>query len=125
MFKQYYKGFSTKKYEEQGGGFDIYNVECVEEDLLNEIFTNRGEMIRHVDTFGTRILIMPFEINDVHSHDVIREDLTAVFNKDPRVRLIDLNILTAVDRNALVALCKLAYVEFNVTRDLSIEVTSR
>lgn len=122
--KKYYKGFSTKQYEETGKGFDIYNVECVQEDLLNEIFTIRGErlMMPHM---GTRIPLMVFELNDSQSESVIREDLTTVFKNDPRVELVALEIHQAYDINALVAIARLRYIEFDVTKDLRIEIKAQ
>jgi phage baseplate assembly protein W len=122
--KKYYKGFSTRGYERSGRLFDIYNVECVEEDLLNEIFTVRGERIG-MPTFGTRIPLLTFELADTVTMDAIREDLRIVCSHDPRVELLGLNVIPVPDKNALVAIMKIRYIEFNITRDLNIEVTSK
>lgn len=75
--------------------------------------------------FGTRIPILTFEPNDEETRKVIEDDLTEVFNYDPRVKLISLNVLTLPDNNAILALADLLYVEFNVTDVLRIEVTSQ
>jgi phage baseplate assembly protein W len=121
MLKKFFKGFSSRHYHDNGGDLGIYNMECVEEDLLNHIFTIKGERVRMPD-WGTRIPTMVFEINDADAQNVIRKDLTDVFNYDPRVELLGLDVFAAEDINAIVAVAKLNYKEFNVTKDLRIEV---
>ena len=121
-FKKFYKGFSTREYDETGKGFAIYNLDCVSEDLLNEIFTIKGERI-NMPHFGTRIPLLVFEINDSYAHDVVREDLTTVFKNDPRVTLKSLTI--EPDGNLLVATANLNYHEFQVVKDLRIEISSK
>jgi phage baseplate assembly protein W len=120
--KKYYKGFSTKKYEEAGKQFDVYNVECIQEDLLNAIFTLRGERLM-MPTYGTRIPLLVFELDDNETVSVVKEDLTTVFKNDPRVELLNMDIFNSKDKNALVVVCKLRYIEFDVTKDLQIEIS--
>jgi phage baseplate assembly protein W len=122
--KRFYKGFNTRDYENSGGNFEIYNVKCVEADLLNEIFTVKGDRLMMPD-FGTRIPLMVFEINDVYSQDIIREDLIQVFKNDPRVSLVELDIIALEETNVLVAIAKINYIEFNVTSDLRITINSQ
>lgn len=124
QIKKFYKGFRTRNYEEKGGEFAIYNVECVEEDLLNEIFTVRGERL-YMPTYGTRIPLMVFEMLDAETMDIVREDITTVMEHDPRVKLEDLYVNALPDKNALLAVAKVTYLEFNVTKDLYIEINSR
>lgn len=119
-----YKGFSTKNYAEQGGAFSLYDVALIEEDLLNEIFTLRGERVNE-PTFGTRIPLMPFEPNDLNSSSVIQEDLERVIEGDPRVKLLNIDLITDPDTNNIVAVCKVEYIRFNIVRDLRITVNSR
>ncbi len=123
-FKKYYKGFSSRVYHDRGGDFSVYNVECVEEDLLNHIFTIKGERVMMPD-WGTRIPTLIFEPNDQASVDVIEEDLTYVFEYDPRVELLGLSVLPSPDSNTVVAIAKLKYLEFDVVKDLNIEVRSQ
>jgi phage baseplate assembly protein W len=121
---KFYVGFNTRDYEDQGGSFDVYNVAVVERDLMNAIFTERGQRLM-MPNYGTRIPLMSFEPGDQQSMDIIIVDLTEVFNKEPRVKLINLDIIPAVEKNALVAVAKVMYLEFNVTKDLYIEVNSK
>lgn len=122
--KKFYKGFSTRNYEENGGSFTLYNVECVQEDLMNELFTERGSRL-YMPTYGTRIPTLTFELNDAATMDVIREDIISVMDNDPRVILQDLVIEQIPESYSLIAVAKITYVEFNVTSDLMIEINSR
>ena len=123
QLKKYYIGFNTKNYEEQGGSFDAYNVACVEQDLLNAIFTARGERLM-MPNYGTRIPLMAFEPGDQQSIDIITMDLNDVFSKEPRISVLNIDVVPALEKNALIVVAKVTYLEFNVTKDLYIEVNS-
>ena len=122
--RKFYKGFSTRNYHDSGNEFEIYNIACIEEDLLNHIFTIKGERV-HMPDFGTRIPLMVFEINDEVSQSIIEDDLRAVFEYDPRIDLINLLLAVDYDRGILIATATLNYKEFQVTKDLHIEVKSQ
>lgn len=122
--KTFYKGFSTRNYEEKGGTFDLYNLQVIQEDLLNEIFTERGTRL-YMPTYGTRIPTLTFEPNDAETMDVIRQDITAVTDNDPRVILQDIAIEQIPNSYSLIAVAKITYIEFDVTSDLYITINSR
>jgi phage baseplate assembly protein W len=122
--KKFYKGFSTRNYHDLGKEFEIYNVDCVTEDLLNHIFTIKGERVMMPD-FGTRIPLMVFEPNDELSQEVIRDDLLYVFKYDPRVELLNLVLNPDEDTNLIEAIATLKYLEFDVVKDLHIEIRSQ
>ena len=122
--RKFYKGFSTRNYHDTGEGFETYNIACVEEDLLNHIFTIKGERV-HMPEFGTRIPLMVFEINDEESQSIIEDDLRYVFTYDPRVKLVNLTVVPDEDTNLIVAIATLNYIEFSVTKDLHIEIRSQ
>lgn len=124
QLKKFYFGFNTKSYEDNGGEFDSYNVECVERDILNAIFTVKGERVM-MPNYGTRIPLMTFEPGDQDSIDVITEDLETVFAQEPRVSVLNLDVIPATEKNALVVVAKLNYLEFNVTKDLAITINSQ
>jgi phage baseplate assembly protein W len=123
-FYRFYKGFSTRNYENLGTSLEITDISCIEEDLLNEIFTIRGERVM-MPTYGTRIPLLLFEMNDASTMDIIKADLTEVFNHDPRVEIVNLDVISSPDRNALMAIAKLNYKEFAVIKDLWITINSR
>lgn len=124
MMAKIYKGFSTKQYEDFGGTFEIYDIDCVKEDLMNDLMTIIGQRLK-MPNEGTRIPIMSFEINDLESMHVVEEDLKKVINNDPRVDLLAISILPAPEKNVLIAVLKISYKEFNVTEDLRIRFNSK
>lgn len=119
----FYNGFSTKHYETTGV-FDVHEVKLIEEDLLNELFTIKGERL-HMPEFGTRIPLLIFEPGDDETSSILEEDIRSVIGRDPRVELLALSIISPNDINTLVAIAKVHYLEFNVVQDLNIEVGSR
>lgn len=123
MAKAIYKGFSTNDWSSRRT-FSLNNIELVKRDLLNHINTLKGERVMMPD-FGTRIPMLAFEPNDQQTKNIIEQDLTEVFNYDPRVKLISMSVISLPDNNAIVALADLLYIEFNVRDVLRIEVQSK
>lgn len=120
MEKVFYKGFSTVAFEEKGA-FATANIETVKKDLYNHIFTEKGERLM-MPAFGTRIPLLAFEPNDETTRDIVTQDLTEVFNYDPRVKLLNLRVSSLPDNNAIVAFADLLYIEFEVKETLRIEI---
>jgi uncharacterized protein len=116
-----YRGFSTQKsLETRGRSFSTSDVETVKADLLNHIYTIRGERVMQPN-FGTRIPLMAFEPLDPTSIKIIEDDLREVFNYDPRVKLIDLVVLALPDNNAIVAVIDIQYLELGTFDTLKLE----
>jgi phage baseplate assembly protein W len=101
--------------------FSLNNIELVKRDLLNHIYTQPGDRVS-MPKWGTRIPLMIFEQNDEITRRIVYDDLKMVAEYDPRVRLIDLKVVSIRDNNAIVAFMDLLYVEFNVQDTLHIEV---
>lgn len=120
MAKGLYRGYSSYEYQ-ANKTFSITDLELVKLDLLNHIFTRRGERVM-MPTFGTRIPDLVFEPLDGITMDIIEEDLRAVFNFDPRVKLLDLRLLPSYDTNSIVASARLLYIELNLTDNLDINI---
>lgn len=116
-----YKGFSTKQWETTALGFRIKNRDTVKRDLLNHIFTSKGERVM-MPTFGTRIPSLPFEPIDELTLRIIEEDIREVINFDPRVSLLDLRILPMSDNNAIVAVVTVKYLELGGVETFNIDV---
>lgn len=121
--KVIYKGFSTANWI-KNKTFVLSNMELVKQDLLNHIYTVKGERVM-MPAFGTRIPLLAFEPNDEITRTIIEQDLKEVFEYDPRVKLIDLQVLSLPDNNAIIALADLLYIEFNVRDILRIEVKAQ
>ncbi len=114
----FYRGFSTS---EKSSNLSNYNIQTINEDLLNHIWTEKGSRVM-MPEFGTRIPLLAFEQGDEYLKRVVEEDLNTVFNYDPRVQLIAMNVFMLPDNNALVALADLLYIEFQVQDELRIEI---
>jgi hypothetical protein len=118
-----YRGFSTNGWL-QTQLTRSTNIELVKRDLLNHIWTTKGERVMMPD-FGTRIPLLAFEPNDATTLAIVDEDLREVFNYDPRVRLLALEVLSFPDNNAIIAMADLLYIQFEVRDTLKIEVPTQ
>jgi phage baseplate assembly protein W len=123
MAQAIYRGFSTANWL-KNKSFSLTNIDLVKQDLLNQIWTIKGERVM-MPNFGTRIPILAFEPNDSKTIAIVEEDLTAVFNYDPRVKLLSLQVASLPNNNAILAVANLLYVEFQVTGVLNIEVPTQ
>lgn len=115
-----YRGFSTARFLQTRKTFAITNQETVKADLLNHIYTVKGER-PHRPEFGTRIPLLAFEPLDDKTIKIIRDDLRQVFEFDPRVDLLDMAVMAAPDNNAIIAYVDVFYKELNVKETLKLE----
>jgi len=120
MKKGLYRGYSSYEYQ-RAKSFSISDVELVKLDLLNHIFTRRGERVM-MPTFGTRIPDLAFEPLDDITLQVLEEDLRAVFAFDPRVELVTLVITPSYDTNSVTAAARLYYIELDLTGNIDINI---
>lgn len=118
-----YRGFSTQDWRKRRT-FSLNNIDLVKRDLLNHIYTIKGERVM-MPNFGTRIPLLAFEPNDETTRQIVEDDLKTVFNYDQRVKLISLNVMSLPDNNAIIAVADLLYVEFEVRDELHIEVATQ
>ena len=121
MTKGLYRGYSSYEYQ-NNKSFSLTDIELVKLDLLNHIFTRKGERVM-MPNFGTRIPDLAFEPLDNYTLSILDEDLRAVFAFDPRVELIAMNIVPIPDSNTVIASAKLLYVELNMQGTLDINIT--
>ena len=120
MARGLYRGYSSYEYEKKRT-FKVNDIELVKLDLLNHIFTRRGERVM-MPTFGTRIPDLAFEPLDDITLDILRNDLLEVFKFDPRVQVLDLVITPDPDANSVTAVARLLYVELNIVDDLNLNI---
>lgn len=118
--KIYYRGYSSYEYQ-NSKNFQLTNAELVKLDILNHIFTRKGERVM-MPSFGTRIPDLAFEPMDRVTLDVLESDLSYVFNYDPRVVLLDLNIIPNYDTNSVVASARVRYVELDLIGDINLNI---
>lgn len=118
-----YRGFTTTLASiNPRFGFQISNIDVVNRDLLNHIYTIPGERIHH-PTFGTRIPMLAFEPMDETTLKIIEDDLRAVAAFDPRVELIDIAVQALPNNNAIVAFMDLRYLELDLIETFKLEIT--
>lgn len=115
-----YRGFSSYQYE-TNKTFGITDVELVKLDLLNHIFTRKGERVM-MPNFGTRIPDLAFEPLDNLTLSILEEDLRTVFAFDPRVQLLSLTITPSYDESSVEASARLLYVELDMQGNLDLNI---
>lgn len=116
-----YRGFSTRTHlASRGATFMTSNVETVKQDLLNHIYTIKGERVMQPG-FGTRIPLLAFEPLDAGTLTIVEEDLNEVFTYDPRVELLGLSVVAAPDNNTIIAVVDLRYLELDVRETLKLD----
>lgn len=115
-----YHGLSFRNFS-KNKSIKLYDVDLIKKDLLNHIFTRRGERVK-MFTYGTRIPDLVFEQLDDIALTVITEDLNAVVSSEPRVNLVDLRIVPLYDRNVVIASLVLYYVELDFTDQFDVSI---
>jgi phage baseplate assembly protein W len=115
-----YKGFSTKKFQNRKD-FVLTDLDLVKEDLINHIFTRRGERVKMAD-FGTSIPDLIFEPLVESVVVRVRDELIRVFTYDPRVSIVDMVVIPLYDEGAIVALVDLNYIELNEKDRMSLRI---
>lgn len=121
MDRPIYRGFSTQKFLESRNTFATANKETVKRDLMNHLYTIRGERPHRPD-FGTRIPLLAFEPLDDRTLQIVRDDLKQVFEFDPRVQLLDMAVVAAPDNNMIVAFVDILYLQLDVKETLKLDI---
>jgi len=115
-----YRGFSSFEFENTGS-FRINDIELIKLDLLNHIFTRRGERVM-MPTFGTIIPDLVFEPLDEETIDQIESELRLVFDYDPRVELLDLVVTPDIDSNAVTAAVRILCIELDTVELMNLNI---
>ena len=115
-----YKGYSSFEFQ-RTKEFKVLDIELVKLDLLNHIFTQRGTRVM-MATFGTTIPQLLFEPLDTEVLTTIEDELRDVFEADPRVELISLDVRANDEEQMLFASAKLNYIELNITEDFELNL---
>ena len=102
-----FKGYSTvgKEY----GNFKIYDIELAKRDLLNEMYTRKGERLMS-PTYGYIVWDVLFDPLTDDVVDIIREDTLRIINRDPRLGLNTLDVTEDIDLQTLTVKIILNYV---------------
>ena len=101
--------------------FNIQDVELVKLDLLNHIFTKRGERVM-MPTFGTLIPEMTFEPLDTETVNTVVEEVRRVLNYDPRVEILEVAVQPDYESNSLYVGARVLYVELNLVDNFELNI---
>ncbi len=115
-----YRGFSSFEFQSRKS-FKLRDVELVKLDLLNHIFTKRGERPM-MPNFGTIIPELVFEPLTNELVDLITEEIVRVIDFDPRVELLDIEAQPNFDTSTVVVSAQTFYVELNLVDNLELNI---
>ena len=104
-----FKGFSSKADKQN---FKLYDFECAKQDLINRLSIRKGERVENPE-FGTIIYDALFEPFTEALKDIILEDVTAIFNADPRIATEEI-LVTEADKGIAIQ-ATITYVPLNIT----------
>ena len=102
-----FKGFSTV--DRNFGNFKLYDVDLAKRDLLNELYTRKGERLMSPQ-FGSIIWDLLFDPLLEEVVDKIRDDCQRIVTKDPRWKLLNLDVTESQDLQQLSVTLVLRYV---------------
>jgi phage baseplate assembly protein W len=111
-----FKGFSTV--DRVRAPFTLTDAELIKRDLLNELFTRKGERVMRPN-FGSIVwdLLMDPSTNDLDRK--IKQDIERIIGKDPRVELIKTQV--AVLDHTILAEVDIKFLPFNDVDKLYLE----
>ena len=115
-----YKGYSSFEYQ-RTKTVRIIDIELVKLNLLNHMFTRRGERVK-MPNFGTLIPELTFEPLDDQTISILEEQIASVVDYDPRVRLLDLTVLPEFDNNTVTVHVKLEFLEFDIVDNMDLHL---
>lgn len=115
-----YRGYSSFEFESTGS-FKINDIELIKLDLLNHIFTRRGERVM-MPRFGTIIPDLVFEPLDDETTEQVDSELRQVFDYDPRVELLQLDTVPDYDNNAVTASARIRCIELDTTELMNLNI---
>jgi phage baseplate assembly protein W len=120
MQKNIYRGYNSWEFEKTKS-FKLNDIDLVKSDLLNHIFTRKGERVM-MPNWGTQIPEMVFEPLNEDTVDVVYDELEYVFNYDPRVEIQKLKVTPNYTTNSIQANAQLWYIELNISNNLELNI---
>lgn len=110
-----FKGFSTV--DKEWGNFKFYDMELAKRDLLNEIYTRKGERLMSPE-FGYIVWELLFDPLTPDVVDVIKEDTKRIINRDPRFEFRRLDVSEDTDRQLITVVINLNYLPTTTITEL-------
>ena len=115
-----YRGYSSFEFESTGS-FKINDVELIKLDLLNHIFTRRGERVM-MPRFGTVIPDLVFEPLDSTTTEILEDELRSVFEFDPRVEIVKFQLIVDEGTHSVTLDAQLFYVELDIVDNFELNI---
>jgi phage baseplate assembly protein W len=115
-----YVGFSSLQFQ-YDKNLVMRNVTLIKQDLINNIYTRPGERVM-MCSYGTRIPDIVGDPLDETSIAIVQQDIAQVFDNDPRVQLLDLQLVPLYDQNTLMVFAQVAYTYLSFVGDFSINI---
>jgi phage baseplate assembly protein W len=84
-----FKGYSTVG--KTHGSFKTYDLELVKRDVLNELYTRKGERLMSPQ-FGSIVWDLLFDPMIETVLEMIRDDCLRIINKEPRLELLKVDV---------------------------------
>ena len=84
-----FKGFSTV--EKTHGSFKSYDLDLVKRDVLNELYTRKGERLMSPQ-FGSIVWDLLFDPMLDEVVELIRDDCLRIIRKEPRLELLKVDV---------------------------------
>jgi len=108
-------GFSTVN---NTAPYTITGAELVKRDILNELYTRRGERVMNPN-FGSVIWDILMEPSTPKLQQEVEEDIKKIINKDPRAKVTTINVV--VLDHSIRADVQFKFVPLNTSESLYVE----
>jgi phage baseplate assembly protein W len=102
-----FKGFSTVN--RQHTDWRLYDIDLAKQDLLNEIYTRKGERLMS-PSFGYVVWDLLFDPLTEHVTTAIEQDTIRIVSKDPRFQLLQILVTDSPDESSIDVNLRLYYV---------------
>jgi phage baseplate assembly protein W len=110
-----FKGFST--INRQYGNFKLYDKELALRDLLNELYTRKGERLMS-PSYGSIVWDLLFDPLIDAVIEAITDDCRRIVDKDPRLELIQVLVTESVDQQSVQVTLVLRYLPTSTVEEL-------
>lgn len=110
-----FKGFST--INRQYGNFKLYDKELALRDLLNELYTRKGERLMS-PSYGSIVWDLLFDPLIDTVIEAITDDCRRIVDKDPRLELIQVLVTESVDQQSVQVTLVLRYLPTSTVEEL-------
>lgn len=102
-----FKGFSTVN--KQHTDWRLYDIDLAKQDLLNEIYTRKGERLMS-PSFGYIVWDLLFDPLTEEVKSALEDDTIRIVSKDPRFQLLQILVTDSPDESKIELTLRLYYV---------------